>query len=58
MFEQAMRMFLPFGGGRPEQTPRPKEPGPAPQPSDSDFDALRRQLDEMQKKIDKLSSSE
>jgi polyhydroxyalkanoate synthesis repressor PhaR len=57
MFEQAMRMFLPFGSGRPEnQTQSPDaEAGPS---SDSDFDTMRRQLDEMQKRLDRLSKKE
>jgi polyhydroxyalkanoate synthesis repressor PhaR len=61
MFEQAMRMFLPFangnGGTRPDAaTPPPaSEPPPAPKAETSDMDALRRQLDEMQKRLDKLS---
>jgi polyhydroxyalkanoate synthesis repressor PhaR len=58
MFEQAMRMFLPFGAGRAPETPaRGKEPEATPA-ADSNFDALRRQIDEMQKRIDKLSSKE
>jgi polyhydroxyalkanoate synthesis repressor PhaR len=57
MFEQAMRMFLPFGAGRPENAPRPPS-GEAEAPTDSDFDAMRRQLDEMQKRLDKLSKKE
>jgi polyhydroxyalkanoate synthesis repressor PhaR len=57
MFEQAMRMFLPFGTGRPENPVRP--PGSEAEPTaDSDFDAMRRQLDEMQKRLDKLSKKE
>jgi polyhydroxyalkanoate synthesis repressor PhaR len=56
MFEQAMRMFLPFGGGRPETTPRPADAEPAAR-SDGDLEALRRQLDEVQKRLDKLSST-
>ena len=58
MFEQAMRMFLPFGA-RParhaaarRQRKRRRADGP------SDFDALRRQLDDMQKRLDKLSDKE
>jgi len=58
MFEQAMRMFLPFGAGRPENT----APGPAgessPATSGSDFETMRRQLEEMQKQIDKLSKKD
>ncbi|MCX5518654.1 polyhydroxyalkanoate synthesis repressor PhaR [Kaistia defluvii] len=62
MFEQAMRMFLPFSGGRPE----PAGTGPNGKPearadskpaerADGEFDLLKRQLDEMQKKIEKLA---
>ena len=54
MFEQAMRMFLPFGGGRGEAPPRPPE-GAAGERADDGFDALRRQMDEMQKRLDKLA---
>ncbi len=57
MFEQAMRMFLPFGAGRPENAARPPS-GEAEAPTDSDFDTMRRQLDEMQKRLDKLSKKE
>ncbi|HVY18781.1 MAG TPA: polyhydroxyalkanoate synthesis repressor PhaR [Bauldia sp.] len=55
MFEQAMRMFLPFGNGsaRPDAaTPRPAAPSKA---ESGDIDALRRQLDEMQGRLDRLS---
>jgi len=58
MFEQAMRMFLPFGnGGRTAARADGAAPSEtsAPKPDSSDMDALRRQLDEMQKKLDKLS---
>ena len=61
MFEQAMRMFLPFSGGRgdvaaaPPAAPR-AEPKAELRP-DGDFDTLKRQLDEMQKKIDQLAGS-
>lgn len=63
MFEQAMRMFLPFSGGRPEPTSQPERPNGRPEPradakterADGDFDMLKRQLDEMQKKIEQLA---
>jgi polyhydroxyalkanoate synthesis repressor PhaR len=62
MFEQAMRMFLPFSGGRPDTAPAPERPSPpearAEQPKgdrDGDYDMLKRQLDEMQKKIERLA---
>ena len=57
MFEQAMRMFLPFGSGRPEN----EAAGPAGESEatkETDFDTMRRQLEEMQKQIDKLSKKE
>jgi polyhydroxyalkanoate synthesis repressor PhaR len=57
MFEQAMRMFLPFGvGERPAAAARGGEEKSKPVPAEAgDIDALRRQLDEMQKRLDKLS---
>ncbi|MEO8667816.1 MAG: PHB accumulation regulatory domain-containing protein, partial [Bauldia sp.] len=55
MFEQAMRMFLPFGAGRPDTPARPPAEEPAAAETPGDFDALRRQLDDMQKRLDKLS---
>jgi polyhydroxyalkanoate synthesis repressor PhaR len=57
MFEQAMRMFLPFGPGRPESPPTGSEGDTVPA-KDGDFDAVRRQLEEMQKQLDKLSKKE
>jgi polyhydroxyalkanoate synthesis repressor PhaR len=52
MFEQAMRMFLPFGSGgsRPAAAPSAE-----PAAEKSDFDQLRKQLDEMQKRLDKIA---
>ena len=57
MFEQAMRMFLPFGGGERPPAARPGEEKtkPAAGAESGDIDALRRQLDEMQKRLDKLT---
>ena len=56
MFEQAMRMFLPFGVGERPSAPRAAEDKSTTAAGDSgDIDALRRQLDEMQKRLDKLS---
>jgi polyhydroxyalkanoate synthesis repressor PhaR len=54
MFEQAMRMFLPFGTtARAEPQGNPDARGPK---SDAgDVDALRRQLEEMQKRLDRLA---
>jgi polyhydroxyalkanoate synthesis regulator protein len=57
MFEQAMRMFLPFGNGAPRAEPAPRPAAPAAPKSEGggDIDALRRQLDEMQSRLDRLS---
>jgi polyhydroxyalkanoate synthesis repressor PhaR len=70
MFEQAMRMFLPFANGnsRPDaaasSSPPPRSEAPAtphaathatPKAEASDMDALRRQLDEMQKRLDRIA---
>ncbi len=57
MFEQAMRMFLPFGvaGERPAAARSGEEKAKPAAPESGDIDALRRQLDDMQKRLDKLS---
>ncbi len=56
MFEQAMRMFLPFGvGERPTAADAGEAPAKTASQEPGDIDALRRQLDEMQKRLDKLS---
>ena len=52
MFKQAFSMFTPFA--RPDEKPGESE-GP---PVGSDLDELKRQLTEMQKKIDKLGNGE
>ena len=56
MFEQAMRMFLPFGKGRPDAPAA--DSAPASAPGSNDIDALRRQLDDMKKQLDKISSKD
>jgi polyhydroxyalkanoate synthesis repressor PhaR len=55
MFEQAMRMFLPFGVGGASPARGAEEEKPARGESPGDIDALKRQLDEMQKRLDKLT---
>jgi polyhydroxyalkanoate synthesis repressor PhaR len=56
MFEQAMRMFLPFSGGAARERPEaPSKPAEAEPRSDADIEALRRQLDDVQKRLDKMS---
>ena len=56
MFEQAMRMFLPFGTTARSESPGSTEPRSTAKPEAGDVDALRRQLDEMQRRLDKLSN--
>jgi polyhydroxyalkanoate synthesis repressor PhaR len=61
MFEQAMRMFLPFGSQRgPQQAPGTAPPAAASTtPAErTDLDQLRKQLDEMQKRLDKMADKE
>jgi polyhydroxyalkanoate synthesis repressor PhaR len=52
MFEQAMRMFLPFANQQREAAAATEKPA---EPAKSGIDALRRQIDEMQRQLDKLS---
>jgi polyhydroxyalkanoate synthesis repressor PhaR len=59
MFEQAMRMFLPFSPGR-DKADAPAKPAaaePTAARANGDLEALKRQLDEVQKRLDKLSSN-
>ncbi len=52
MFENAMRMFTPFGTARPEE---PQEAGPdRPEPKGSEIDDLKSQIDAMRDQISKL----
>ncbi len=56
MFERAFAMFAPFA--RRESDEAAAEPGkaaPKEAPKGGDIDGLKRQLDEMQKKVDRLS---
>ncbi|WP_421726678.1 polyhydroxyalkanoate synthesis repressor PhaR [Bauldia sp.] len=56
MFEQAMRMFLPFGPGREPDAANPAPEKPAGENADqADINTLRAQLDAVQKRLDKLS---
>jgi polyhydroxyalkanoate synthesis repressor PhaR len=54
MFEQAMRMFLPFSAGRGSSSSRPAGAS-STEGSSTDLDSLKRQLDEMQEKVKRLS---
>jgi polyhydroxyalkanoate synthesis repressor PhaR len=58
MFEQAMRMFLPFGTARPSAQTAQSPAAEPPAGGKNDLDALRRQLDEMQKRLDKIADKD
>ena len=57
MFKQAFAMFTPFGprgeGGAPGEAEKP-----APASAGSDLDELKRQLDDMRKKVERLSEGD
>jgi polyhydroxyalkanoate synthesis repressor PhaR len=55
MFKQAFSMFTPFA--RRDEQASADEPNTAP-PTPSDLDELRRQLSEMQKKVERLSDKD
>jgi polyhydroxyalkanoate synthesis regulator protein len=57
MFEQAMRMFLPFGSATAaaRSVPAAKCEAPEAGKGGDDLDALRRQVEEMQSRLNKLS---
>ncbi len=56
MFERAFTMFAPFARREGQAGEAAAEPGKAPAPkAGGDIDDLKRQLDEMQKKVDRLS---
>lgn len=52
MFERAMRMFMPFGGSNDDEDKASTKPGAE---SSDDLDDLKKQLADMQKKIDALA---
>jgi polyhydroxyalkanoate synthesis regulator protein len=58
MFKQAFSMFTPFGPRGPETGTAGEAERPAPASSGSDLDELKRQLDDMRKKVEKLSGDD
>lgn len=52
MFERAMRMFLPVGGGRPGLGPEPERNEGT---TGNEIERLKKQLDSMQAQLDKLT---
>jgi polyhydroxyalkanoate synthesis repressor PhaR len=57
IFDRAMRMFLPFGTGKEGETQaRAADPARGTEPASADdLDALKKQLADMQKKIDAIA---
>jgi polyhydroxyalkanoate synthesis regulator protein len=60
IFERTFAMFAPFGGRQPTSagaaaTP---EPGKAPAPGSEEIEDLKKQMDEMQKRISRLTDKD
>jgi len=53
MFDRAMKMFSPFAFAKAEEA-KPAEPKAASGGGDADIDALKRQMEEMQRQLEKL----
>jgi polyhydroxyalkanoate synthesis repressor PhaR len=61
MFERTFAMFAPFAGrpGQPGSAETPSQkPGGTPAGGSGEIDTLKRQLEEMQKRLDKLSDTD
>jgi polyhydroxyalkanoate synthesis repressor PhaR len=58
MFDKAIRMFMPFTPGKQETPAAPAAGQPAPDKEREDIDTLRRELDDIQKRLNKLSGGE
>lgn len=55
MFERAVRMFMPFGGS-PAETEPPARPDAGKAGRADDLEALKKQLEAMQKRLDQLTT--
>jgi polyhydroxyalkanoate synthesis regulator protein len=60
MFERAFAMFAPFGGRQPSGAgaAAAPEPGKAPAPGSEEIEDLKKQMDEMQKRISRLTDKD
>jgi polyhydroxyalkanoate synthesis repressor PhaR len=54
MFQKAFSVFTPFGRRENNDVPAPEKPA-SPAPAPEDIDLLKRQIEEMQRRIDKIS---
>jgi polyhydroxyalkanoate synthesis repressor PhaR len=57
LFNQALAMFSPFAGSQAPQPERAQNDVPE-EPGKNDIDAMKRQLEELQKRIERLGSKE
>ena len=58
MFKQAFTMFAPFAGAKREDQPAGEADKQPPPPTPGDLDELKRQLADMQKRVEKLSEKD
>jgi polyhydroxyalkanoate synthesis regulator protein len=58
MFERTFAMFAPFARRESGEAPAPAEPEKTPAAKSGDIDDLKRQLDDMQRKVDRLSQKD
>jgi polyhydroxyalkanoate synthesis regulator protein len=57
MFEKAFSMFTPFARGGAPGAKEPASPETGPK-SAADFDEMKRQLEEMQKRLDRMAEKD
>ncbi len=58
MFERAFAMFAPFARRETAAAEAAAESGKSPPKSSGDIDALKRELDEMKRKVDRLTEKD
>jgi polyhydroxyalkanoate synthesis regulator protein len=55
MFERTFAMFKPFGAPLRKETPPSESPPTANEPAEADIDDLKRQMKEMQDRLERMS---
>ena len=55
MFERTFAMFKPFGAPLRKETPSSESPPTANEPAEADIDDLKRQMKEMQDRLERMS---